>query len=162
MYGKATENAIAAMSRLAEVYDEGQTLLSASEIAENRELQKPFVSKLLSTLSQAGLVTGQRGPGGGFCLAFHPSEITLHEVWSLFEREDFSDKCPFGGGYCGSGDPCALHDKLVALKVLMDQTLRETTFEGFRVAYQEKGHRAAKRAKKGSNRKTYRASQSKR
>ena len=157
MYGKATENAIAAMSRLAEVYDDGETLLSAAEIAENRNLQKPFVSKLLSTLSQAGLVTGQRGPGGGFCLAYHPSDITLHEVWSLFEREDYSDKCPFGGGYCGVGDPCALHEKLVTLKDQMDKTLRETTFEGFRVAYQEKGLRQAKRPKKGGKRKSYRA-----
>ena len=162
MYGKATENAIAAMSRLAEVYDDGETLLSAADIAENRKLQKPFVSKLLSTLSQAGLVTGQRGPGGGFCLAHHPRDITLHEVWSLFEREDFSDKCPFGGGYCGAGDPCALHDKLVTLKGVMDQTLRETTFEGFRVAYQEQGLRQAKRPKRSNRRKSYRASSSKR
>ncbi len=162
MYGKATENAIAAMTRLAEVYDGGETLLSASDIAENRDLQRPYVSKLLSTLSQAGLVTGQRGPGGGFCLARHPRDITLHEVWSLFEREDDSDKCPFGGGYCGASRPCALHDKLVALKILMDTTLRETTFEEFRVAYQEEGLRPAKHPKKQKRRKSYRASQPKR
>ncbi len=54
MYGKATQNAIAAMSRLAEVYDGGKTRISAADIAASRDLQKPFVSKLLSTLSNAG------------------------------------------------------------------------------------------------------------
>ena len=34
MYGKATETAIAAMSKLAEVYDDGETNLSATDIAE--------------------------------------------------------------------------------------------------------------------------------
>ena len=51
MYGKATENAIAAMTRLAEVYDGGETRLSASDIATTRGLQRPFVAKLLSVLA---------------------------------------------------------------------------------------------------------------
>ena len=34
MYGKQTERAIAAMSRLAEVWDGGRTRLSATDIAE--------------------------------------------------------------------------------------------------------------------------------
>ncbi len=158
MYGKATENAIAAMSRLAEMYDDGETLLSATDIAENRDLQKPYVSKLLSTLAQAGLVTGQRGPGGGFTLAKDPKEITLYDIWLLFERQDYSDKCPFGGGYCGVGRPCALHDKLVEAKLVFDTMLRETTLESFRVAFQEDGLRPAKRPKRSKGRKSFRAS----
>ena len=47
MYGKQTETAIAAMSRLAEVYDGGKTRLSAAEIAADRNLQRPFVGKIL-------------------------------------------------------------------------------------------------------------------
>ena len=65
MYGRATQNAIAAAGRLAEVYDDGVTRLSAADIAESRGLQKPFVSKLLSAMAVAGLVNGTRGPGGG-------------------------------------------------------------------------------------------------
>ena len=102
MYGKSTENAIAAMSRLAEVWDGGVTKLSASDIAENRGLQKPFVSKILSVLAQAGLVSGTRGPGGGFKLARDPKTITLMDVYSVFERENISNVCPFGGGCAAS------------------------------------------------------------
>ncbi len=141
MYGKQTECAIAAMSRLAEVYDGGETRLSAADIADSRGLQRPFVAKILSVLSQAGLVTGSRGPGGGCALARDPKRIKLYDVFKLFEREDDSTNCPFGGGRCGVGHPCPLHDKLVSVQKAMDRLLHETTFEGFRIAYKKDGRR---------------------
>ncbi|MFM9956813.1 MAG: RrF2 family transcriptional regulator [Phycisphaerales bacterium] len=144
MYGKQTETAIAAMSRLAEVYDAGKTRLSAAQIAAARQLQGPFVAKILTTLSQAGLITGAPGPGGGYALAKPPTDISLHDVYKLFEREDESLACPFGGGVCGQGDPCPLHNKLVGVKLSMDELLHNTSFEVFREAYQDKGLRPTK------------------
>ena len=44
MYGKQTERAIGAMSRLAEVWDGGKTRLSAFEIADQRGLPRPMVA----------------------------------------------------------------------------------------------------------------------
>ena len=132
MYGKATETAIAAMSRLAEVYDGGRVKLSAADIADERGLQRPFVCKVLTTLASAGLVTGTRGPGGGFTLARDPSDIRIYDVYCLFEREENGNACPFGGGVCGVGDPCPMHDKLVAVQQAIDAVLHETSFEIFR------------------------------
>lgn len=141
MYGKATETAIGVMTRLAEVYDGGQTRVSAIEIADNRRLARPFVGKILTSLSQAGLVVGARGPGGGFTLSRPPREIRLHEIYRIFEREDAGNNCPFGGGTCGLGNACALHDKLVRVREEMDRVLHGTTLEEFRVAYQVHGLR---------------------
>ena len=104
MYGKQTETAIAAMSRLAEVYDGGKTRLSATDVAEQRGMQRPFVGKILTILSQADLVSGSPGPGGGYTLARPPAQITVRDVYRLFEREENSVTCPFGGGICGVGD----------------------------------------------------------
>ena len=144
MYGKQTEAAIAAMSRLAEVYDGGITRLSAAEIADARGLQRPRVAKTLSVLSHAGLVTGSPGPGGGFALAEHPSQITIHDVFSLFERLSDPKACPFGGGICGSGKACPLHDELHAVQEAMDCFLHQTTFEKFRRACQDEGWRPSR------------------
>jgi Rrf2 family protein len=159
VYGKATQTAIAALSRLAEVYDDDSTRLSAVELAESRGLQKAFVGKVLSTLSQAGLIVGTRGPGGGFRFAKHPREVTLHDVYSLFEREDVSEHCPFGGGVCGSGEKCPLHDRLAEVQRATHKMLHETTFDTFLVAYQndpgEKKWRLSDKPKSG--RETYRA-----
>ncbi len=159
MYGKQTECAIAAMSRLAEVYDGGETRLSAADIADSRGLQRPFVAKILSVLSRAGLVTGSRGPGGGSALARDPKKIKLYDVFKLFEREDDSTNCPFGGGRCGVGHPCPLHDKLVSVQKAMDHLLHETTFEGFRIAYKKDGQRIRRPPKHKTKRKreSYRA-----
>ena len=138
MYGKQTERAIAAMSRLAEVWDGGITRLSAIHIADNRGLPRPMVAKLLTILSQARLVSGSPGPGGGYALARQPSEISLADVYKLFERDDMSTNCPFGGGVCGVGEPCALHHSLVDMQASVQNLLSSTTFEVFRAAAQDR------------------------
>jgi Rrf2 family transcriptional regulator, iron-sulfur cluster assembly transcription factor len=143
MYGKQTERAIGAMSRLAEVWDSGKTRLSAFDIADERGLPRPMVAKILTALSQANLVVGSPGPGGGYALSRPPSEITLRQVYELFEREDQSTTCPFGGGVCGAGEPCALHDRLVDMQKKISDFLCTTTFEEFRVASQERGLKPA-------------------
>ena len=158
MYGRQTETAIAAMSRLAEVYDGGATRLSAAEIADDRGLQAPSVAKILTTLSQAGLVGGMPGPGGGYALSKEPSEIRVRDVFALFEREDDNVNCPFGGGVCGAGVGCAIHEKLVAVKEAMVELLDGSTFELFRAAYQDQGKRPTDRSAKAKKpRASYRA-----
>ena len=82
---------MAAVSRLAEVYDGGHTRLSAASIARSRGFSAPIVAKILSVLSRAALVTGSPGPGGGFSLARPPDQIRLVEVFRLFERVEEGD-----------------------------------------------------------------------
>jgi Rrf2 family protein len=139
MYGKQTETAIAALSRLAEVWDGGSTRLSAAEIADQRGLPRAMVAKILSALSQAGLVSGSPGPGGGYALSRPPHQMRLREPYDIFEREDVSNNCPFGGGVCGVGEPCAMHDRLKAMQAAIRKLLEDTTFEIFRVSVQEEG-----------------------
>jgi Rrf2 family protein len=161
MYGKQTETAIASVSRLAEVYDAGKTRLSSADIARDRGLQPPFVAKLLTILSQAGIVDGTPGPGGGYALAKHPSQIKLRDVYCLFERDDTSPLCPFGGGICGVGDPCAIHNKLIGLQAALADLLNGTTLEEFRRRYQDEGIRPVRaEAEPPAERQSYRAPKS--
>lgn len=132
MLNKSTEAAIAAMSRLAEAYCKNENPLTAAQIAEARDLQRPFVSKLLSVLSQHGLIIGTRGPRGGFRLAREPSEVTLLQITQCFERAEHPLQCPFGPKYCGGDGPhCPLHDDLVRLRDDRDAFLRQTTLAVF-------------------------------
>jgi Rrf2 family iron-sulfur cluster assembly transcriptional regulator len=129
-YGKTTQTAIAAMSRLAEVYVE-RTPLSSQDIAESREMSQTLAAKLLSTLSQAGLVCGSRGPGGGYMLARDPGDIRLLDIVEVFERRDEAIVCPFGPNWCGSQTPCPLHDDYVAFAEKFSSWLRATTLDVF-------------------------------
>lgn len=130
-YGKTTQYAIAAASRLAEVYDD-RIKLSSIDIARDRGLPKPVVAKVLTILSQAGLVTGSPGPGGGYALAKLPSEIRLMDVAECFDRLEKTLSCPFGPDYCGSGNPCPLHHQLVSLQEQFRRFLNTNTLDVFR------------------------------
>lgn len=130
-YGKTAQNAISAMSRLAEVYDEGKTRLSSMDIAQRRNLPKPIVAKMLVVLSQAGLVKGAPGPNGGYSLARHPSKISLFDIVSLFERSEDRLQCPFGPDWCGNNDPCPLHDDLYEMDQRLTHFLENTRLDVF-------------------------------
>lgn len=130
LHQKTTQNAIAAMSRLAELYEQPDQLCSSRDIAESRNLPVPIVAKILTELSRGGLITGSPGPGGGYRLARPPGDISLRDVVDLFEREP-ETACPYGPGWCGTGEPCPLHNSMMAMQHIIDEYLAHTTFASF-------------------------------
>jgi Rrf2 family protein len=130
-YGKSTQNAIAVMSRLAEVYDDGGTRLSSIDVAEARGLPQTLAAKILTRLSQAGLLSGSPGPGGGYTLTRPPGQICLYDIVSIFEHPSEKPACPFGPNWCGAGENCPLHDQIVALDHEFDKFLKTTTLGVF-------------------------------
>jgi len=131
-YGKTAQTAIAAVSRLAEVYDTvNRVKLNSAQIAENRHLPQPVVAKVLTILSQAGIVNGSPGPGGGYWLARDPDAVSLYDVVTLFERLEDNVSCPFGPTYCGTGPHCPLHFDLLKIREQMYAFFKTTTFARF-------------------------------
>jgi Rrf2 family protein len=129
LHNRTTQTAIAAMSRLAELYDQSATA-SSKDIAESRGLPVPVVAKILTELSRAGWVTGAPGPRGGYRLAFPPQEITLYDIVDLFERETHV-ACAFGPSWCGTGDPCPLHESLTNFRQKELEYCQKTTLAIF-------------------------------
>ena len=128
---RSTQIAISAMGHMAEIHADPNRKLSLTEIAESRELQAPFLGKILVALSRTGLVEGWRGPGGGYRLGREPAQIQLKEIADLFEREDTLYVCPYGKDYCGNGVECPLHDQIEFLNATMDKFLDTTTLASF-------------------------------
>lgn len=131
-YGKTAQTAIAAVSRLAEVYDPNKRVkLNSADIAENRHLPQPVVAKVLTLLSQAGIVNGSPGPGGGYWLARLPGNVSLFDVVTLFEKLDENVSCPFGPEYCGTGPHCPLHFDMLKVRDQIVLFLKSSTFARF-------------------------------
>ena len=131
-YGKIAQAAISATSLLAEHYTkEGGRRLNSREIAKCRKLSQAIVGKVLTTLSQTGLVNGAPGPGGGYTLARHPQAITLNDIIAPFDRLDSTLMCPFGEGWCGTGPQCPLHYQLEQLREQITTFLQQTTLAQF-------------------------------
>jgi Rrf2 family protein len=49
-------------------------------IGERQRIPHAFLEQIFQRLRRAGLVTGKRGPGGGFLLTRPPSQISLREI----------------------------------------------------------------------------------
>lgn len=129
-FGRTSQTAVSAMSCLAEAFEAGRKLSSA-DVARDRNLPQPLVAKVLTVLSTAGLVCGARGPGGGYLLARPPGEITLSEIVEAFERDGEGPMCPFGPGWCGTGEPCPVHDSFEAIGRDLAKFLKGTTLAVF-------------------------------
>ena len=131
-YGKTAQTAIAAVSRLAEVFDADRPVkLNSGQIAERRRLPQPVVAKLLTALSQAGIVNGSPGPGGGYWLARPPADVSLYDVVSVFEKLADDVSCPFGPDYCGHGPQCPMHFDVLRIREQLLAFLTTTTFARF-------------------------------
>lgn len=139
-YGKMVQTAIAAVSRLAQVYDPARRVkLSSADIAESRRLPQPVVAKVLTLLSQIGLVAGAPGPKGGYWLARPPEQISLLDVAGPFQRNEEELTCPFGPDWCGNGPHCPLHAYLEMLRNQRTEFMKQMTFAAFMGWDQEKG-----------------------
>lgn len=128
VYGQTAANAIAVMSYLAA---DPSKRAGSGEIADARRISKALTAKLLTQLAAARLVLGQPGPGGGYMLAKPPSDISLLDIASLFERVDPPALCAFGHDWCGHGEPCPLHNPIHRLVEVNRQFLEETRLSVF-------------------------------
>ena len=70
--------AITAMMELALRHKEGPVTLA--EISAEQSISVSYLEQLFAMLRKAGLVTGLRGPGGGYCLRRPATEITIAEI----------------------------------------------------------------------------------
>ena len=65
---------------------EPTTLLS---LARHQKISLSYLEQLFSLLRKKNLVSGVRGPGGGYKLANNPENITIAQILSaIYERED--------------------------------------------------------------------------
>ena len=130
MFSKTLECALSAMALLARAH--GQKMaLTADQIAERQELNRPFLAKLLTQLVQGGLVASKPGRNGGFLLARDPAEISLYDVASSVGHRVRIECCPFGPEYGDEGNNCPMHEHLCQLRDQANDFLKKTTLAGF-------------------------------
>ncbi len=106
---------------------QGQGPILSAHIAEQMEIPRNFLSKILNRLAQGGVILTTRGRGGGVWLARPAGEIRLAEVVNLFMNlEDFST-CFLGAKSCDAG--CGLHHRWRIISEQFEKLLNETTVD---------------------------------
>ncbi len=70
------------------------------EIAARLKASAAHLAKVMVALEHAGLVTGARGPAGGYQLARPASRISLKEIYEAIEGPMQARACLFGEPVC--------------------------------------------------------------
>jgi len=68
-----------------------------------------YLSKVMRRLVLAGLLTSQKGQGGGFLLSKEPREILFIDILTAVDAYSTDGRCAFGWGQCDAVHPCPLH-----------------------------------------------------
>lgn len=100
--------------------------VTLTEIATRQVISLSYLEQLFARLRKAGLVTGVRGPGGGYRLSRDAGEINVAEIISAVDEELDSTKCG-GKGDCQDGQPCLTHDLWMGLSEKIRSYLNEIT-----------------------------------
>lgn len=93
------------------------------EIAQQEAIPIAYLQQLFVKLRKRNLVKSVRGPGGGFILARHPSEITIGEVIRTAEGKAQAVGCRKSGRTCGMIGRCKTQGMWDALEGRIEQFL---------------------------------------
>jgi len=108
----------------------GSEVFNSTEISKELKVPKEFVSKMLQTLTDSGIIGSKKGKNGGFFLARKPENIKLIEIVKAIDGDKVFKSCVLGFPNCGDDHPCPVHDKWGkirddAFKMLSEETLEE-------------------------------------
>jgi Rrf2 family protein len=97
------------------------------DIARKTGLQKPYLAKIINQLAHDGLVVAKRGYRGGIALARPPGDITLLEIVTAVDGEEWSHTCLFGLEKCPVAGHCPAHERWNEIREEVASVLRATT-----------------------------------
>ncbi|NCS88565.1 MAG: transcriptional regulator [Ignavibacteria bacterium CG2_30_36_16] len=111
---------------------EEDTVISAEEIAKKLSIPKEFVSKILQSLTEYGIVYSRKGKSGGFALAKNPNKIKLIDIVAAIDGLGVFNGCVLGFPNCSPDYPCPVHDKWGTLRTMAYDMLTGQTLDQFK------------------------------
>ncbi len=107
-------------------------VISSDEIAKKLNIPKEFVSKILQSLTESGIIDSKKGKAGGFLLAKDSSKIRLIDIVGAIDGLDMFNNCVLGFPNCTPENPCPLHGRWGELRSLTYNMLTDETIDHFR------------------------------
>ncbi len=143
MLSQGTGYAITAMGYVASA---GGRAVLVKDIADAAEVPGPYLAKLIHVLAKKGLVTTQRGVGGGVALAKAATQISLHDVCVALDDPVIQTRCMLAEADCCDERGCPAHKFWAAEREKIQSFLKRTmvadiaAFEAMR-RWKANGHR---------------------
>lgn len=99
------------------------------EIAEEQGIGEKFISRIVVSLREAGMIHSSRGPDGGFRLAKAPCDITLLAIIEALQGEISLVDCISANETCSRSATCVTRTVWSDVNLLIRSTLRTVTLE---------------------------------
>jgi len=130
IFSKKCELAIQAVLFLSIKND--KSIFSSYEVSKELKVPKEFVSKMLQTLTDSGIIGSKKGKNGGFYLARNPKDIKIIEIVEIIDGLEVFSTCVLGFPNCSDEQPCPVHEKWGAIRDETYQMLSEESLEQLR------------------------------
>lgn len=103
--------AVMAMADLA-LHSGAERAVPLQDVANRQEISLSYLEQLFARLRTAGLVSGVRGPGGGYRLARAPKDVSVAEIIAAVNEPIQTTRCKEGSGKScmGKTGRCIAHN----------------------------------------------------
>ena len=103
--------------------------IPTSEIAEKMKIPPSFLAKIISQLSNRGLVKTSRGASGGISLTRDPKDISVLQVVEAIDGTILLNECVGNNKSCLFEDECLVHPIWIEVQESLVKRLGETRFD---------------------------------
>ena len=126
--------ALKALTALGKNY--GKEYLQIADIAQAENIPKKFLEQILLELKHARIVKSRQGTGGGYYMLKKPKEVSVADVYRLFDGAialvpcaslNFYEKC----SDCKSEGTCLLKPEFIKLREGAREVMSRTTIQSF-------------------------------
>ena len=134
MLSKKCKYALKAMVCLARNYQQGS--LTTATIAEKESIPKRFLEQILLELKRWKLVNSKQGIGGGYYLLKDPAEVSLADLYRIFDGPisltpcisiNYYEKCDD----CLDETTCYLRKQLIIIRDETRLSMMQATLQSF-------------------------------
>ena len=122
---KISEAAVLGLHAMVFIAKNRDNMATTKEIAVFHNASLAHLSKVMQRLVRAGMVKSARGPKGGFILGKNGEEITLLQIYELFEGTLNMNNCLFETPVCGKKN-CLFGDLIKDVNNMTRNYLKNT------------------------------------
>ncbi|KOH43791.1 RrF2 family transcriptional regulator [Sunxiuqinia dokdonensis] len=131
MLSNTCKYAIRALIYLGRFSDGKGTKIGIKKISSELDIPTPFLGKILQNLVKQKVLVSTKGPNGGFGLGKPKDEISLYDIVSIIDGEDFFKNCLISMEPCSThheqGQPCPVHKSFSEVREKLYKFYCETT-----------------------------------
>lgn len=99
----------------------------AKEISEILHIPYKYLTKIMTELVSAQILTSVQGREGGYFMSKEASEISIKDILNAIKESTHEAQCLLGIGACSENKKCVMHDKWRVPKKSISDMFTDTT-----------------------------------